>query len=247
MTATPRFSDIAQALRKAIGNGQHPVGSILPTELELSAQYQTSRHTMRLALQVLQQQGMVSRRKNAGTRVESTAPSAGFSQALATMEDLVQFGAAHSRQQQKIDLITATPLLAKLLGCEPGTSWMRITSLRLQSGPLTPAHEAMGWTAVYVAPNYVGLEERIKQSPQILICTLLETHYGQQIQEISQEICAVPMPRRIALSLGVEHDAPALRIVRHYIGKKGQALEISVTHHPAEKFSIQTRLKRTVF
>ena len=67
----PRFSDIARHLKEGITSGHYPVGTLLPTELELRDHYKTSRHTVRAALQELQQLGLVSRRKNVGTRVES--------------------------------------------------------------------------------------------------------------------------------------------------------------------------------
>lgn len=250
MTAKPRFSDIAHHLREAIRTGHFAVGSVLPTELELCAHYQTSRHTVRAALQELQQQGLVSRRKNAGTRVESATPSVGFHQSLASIDDLVQFGATHSRVVQQIDRIATPAALARLLDCAEGTPWLRIASLRLDGqgpGSKKPQGEPIGWTEVYVAPDYDGLEERVRESPATLVSTLLETHYGQHIKEMTQDLCAVPLPDSVARRLGVEPQAPGLRIVRHYLNQQGETVEISVTHHPAERFSLRTRLTRTAF
>jgi DNA-binding GntR family transcriptional regulator len=75
VTNKPHFADIARNLIEGIISGRFPVGSLLPTELELCAQYATSRHTIRAALHELQQLGLVSRRKNVGTRVESAEPT----------------------------------------------------------------------------------------------------------------------------------------------------------------------------
>jgi GntR family transcriptional regulator len=73
------------------------VGSLLPTELELSERYGVSRHTIRIALRELQDLGLVSRRKKVGTRVEAIAPTSNYLQSITSIEDLVQFGAAHTR------------------------------------------------------------------------------------------------------------------------------------------------------
>ena len=89
-----------RSLRKA-------VGSLLPTELDLCAHYGTSRHTVRTAIRQLQEQGLVTRNKKAGTRVEATAPTTGYRQALASLEDLVQFGEAHVREVQATGPVTA--------------------------------------------------------------------------------------------------------------------------------------------
>jgi GntR family transcriptional regulator len=247
MIAKTRFSDIAQHLRDAIRTGHFVVGSVLPNELELCTHYQTSRHTIRVALRELQQQGLVSRRKNAGTRVESVTPTAGFQQSLASIEDLVQFGQQHSRIGQQLNHVVADAVLSKLLSCPKGTPWLRITSVRLDDILVKSKKkkgEPIGLTEIYVAPDFDGLELLVRGAPDILVSTQLETHYGLHIQEITQHLCAVPLPETVARHLKLPAQSPGLRIVRHYLNPQGEAVEISVTHHPAERFSLRTRLKR---
>lgn len=77
-----------------------------------------------------------------------------------------------------------------------------------------------------------------------LVSTLLETHYGQRIEEVVQDLCAVPLPTAVARSLGVEPQAAGLRVTRVYRNPLGEVVEVSVTHHPAERFSLRTRLTR---
>src|SRR5215212_11147563 len=74
--------------------------------------------------------GLVTRRKRAGTRVESAKPTAGYRQPLASIEDLIQFGSAHRRVVRKIENVVAGRALAQELGCIPGRRWLRISSLR---------------------------------------------------------------------------------------------------------------------
>ena len=50
---------------------------------------------MRLALQELQDLGLDLAPQDVGTRVEATAPVAGFTQSIATVDELEQFGATH--------------------------------------------------------------------------------------------------------------------------------------------------------
>src|SRR5215510_7007380 len=82
------FTDIARDLTDGIQSGRFPVGSFLPTELELRDRYGTSRHTVRAALHELAQLGLVSRRKNVGTRVESSQPTKTFRPSLDSVNDL---------------------------------------------------------------------------------------------------------------------------------------------------------------
>src|ERR1700733_2466034 len=131
MTET-RYAQVARHLTESIGNGRFPVGSTLPTALELCEQYGGSRHPIRAAIRELQELGMVSRRKKAGTRVEAASPTGGYRQSLASVEDLVQFGAAHTRGVQTNEEGVADPAPAQ------GTGLCRRTVLVAH---IQPAHE----------------------------------------------------------------------------------------------------------
>ncbi|MBO5658913.1 MAG: GntR family transcriptional regulator [Duodenibacillus sp.] len=56
-------------LLKAIRSGTYPVGSTLPTEAELQAAFNCSRHTVRTALEHLANQGYINRRPRIGSVV----------------------------------------------------------------------------------------------------------------------------------------------------------------------------------
>lgn len=237
--AKPHFADIARHLTEAIATGHFPVGSILPTELELCAHYQTSRHTIRAALHELQQLGLVSRRKNAGTRVESVRPTNAFRPTLASVDDLVQFGSEHTRRVQSVEETTIRGTLAKELNCPNGSRWLRISSLRMDANDRPP----VGWTDVYVDVEYSEVGEMVRAEPGTLISALIEKRYGRRIAEIRQEIRAVTVPDELAESLQAPAGSPALKIIRWYLDAAGQAFEVSVTLHPGDRFAVSMRLQ----
>jgi len=238
----PRFSDIALHLKEAITSGHFPVGTLLPTELELRDHYKTSRHTVRAALQELQQLGLVSRRKNVGTRVESATPQVGFQQSLASVEDVVQFGATHVRVVREVETLEAKGALARLLGCPEGTAWLRISSLRMDE-------EQLGlpicWTDLYMDPAYTELVELVRDSPETLVSTLIEQRYGRRVVEIVQQLQAVEVPSAMARQLGVDTGSAAMQVVRRYLDAEGETIDVTVTLHPAERFSLTMRLQRS--
>jgi len=236
-----RYAQVARDLAEGIESGRFPVGSLLPTEFELCDHYGASRHTIRTAIRELQELGLVSRRKKVGTRVEAASPSRGYRQSLASVEDLVQFGAAHTRVVREIVDIVADRALAKQLGCAPGTRWLRISSLRMNG---EPGAAPIGWTDVYVDAAYSDLRDVVRESPDALISNLIETRYGRRVAEIRQDVQAVLVPAKLASELQVDAGTPALKIVRHYVDPAGQAFEISVTIHPANRFTFSIRLTR---
>lgn len=236
------FANIARHLTEAITSGHFSVGALLPTELELCKHYGTSRHTVRAALAELQQLGLVSRRKNVGTRVISAKPRAGFRPSLASVDDLVQFGEEHLRVVQSIAPETVTGDLAKELGCGDGTSWLRISTLRMVGD-----EDAMpiGWTDVYIDPNYAEIGELVEASPDALISSLIEERYDRHIAEIHQDVRAFTITDGdMARKLQVEAGASALKIVRRYFDADGELFEVSVSVHPADRFSVSMRLRR---
>ena len=76
MDRQPLYARIADRLAQDIASGRYAVGTVLPKEPDLAAQLQISRATLRAALSSLERRKLVSRRKNAGTRVESDRPLA---------------------------------------------------------------------------------------------------------------------------------------------------------------------------
>ena len=88
----PRYQILAARLRKEIESGRYPVGSLLPTELEISTQLNVSRSTVREAIRRLQAAGLVSRRPGVGTRIESTAPIPTYAQIGSSIQELVENG-----------------------------------------------------------------------------------------------------------------------------------------------------------
>src|SRR5436305_6120833 len=68
MTETLRYRQVADTIRRRIGAGEYPSGA-LETEAELCRAYEVSRITVRKALELLRDEGIVTSRKGSGWRV----------------------------------------------------------------------------------------------------------------------------------------------------------------------------------
>ncbi|NYT63720.1 GntR family transcriptional regulator [Alcaligenaceae bacterium] len=234
------YNEIAHELVEHISSGHYPVGSLLPTELELCAHYDTSRHTIRAALKELQQLGLVSRRRNVGTRVEANQYSSNYQQTLLSIQDLVQFGATHVRLVCEVKETVADIELARELGCPGGTRWLRISSLRI-----TASSEPIGWTDAYIDPAYTEVGELARESPQKLISSLIEARYGRSIAQIHQTVQAITLSAQLANQLKAEPGSPALKIIRRYMDSSRKIFEVTVTIHPADRLTVSMQLSRS--
>ena len=74
----PLYRQISDTLLTGIRDGKFPVGTFLPGELELIDRFDASRHTIREALRVLEDMGLVKRQRGRGTLVLSTEASPAF-------------------------------------------------------------------------------------------------------------------------------------------------------------------------
>lgn len=237
-----QHAEIARDLTEQIASGKIAVGTLLPTEFELCERYDASRYTVRLALGQLQEQGLISRRKNVGTRVEASKPTSGFLQSLASVEDLAQFGATHVRVVRDVAEVVVDLQEAQVLGCAGGRRWLRISSLRMDGGKKS---RPIGWTDVYIDPNYGDIGPMVRQAPQTLISELIETRYGRRIARIRQDLRATTVPANRADPLNVDAGSPALMIVRRYFDAADEVFEITVSIHPAERFTFSMELHRS--
>lgn len=238
----PRHAELTKTLIHDIATGTYPVGSSLPGELELAALYGVSRGTVRTALLRVQELGLVSRRKRAGTRVESSVPrSTDYAPRISTIEELVQYGAETQRTVHGMNEVVVDVELSRKLGCPPGTRWLHILMSRAIPGS---TGYPLSWTDVYVTiEDGKKIRRQLKGTPS-LICDMIGRATGRVVKEIRQSIRAVGVPKEMAALLGTQPDAHALEFVRQYVDQSDRLFEVAVSIHPADRFVHSTVLQR---
>lgn len=94
-----RYQQIAEDLRGRVGRGEFAAGKVLPSESELSGDYAASRITIRKALEVLRDEGLVDSRQGFGwfVAVDPLRQSLGR---LGTIE--AQLGASGVRSERRV-------------------------------------------------------------------------------------------------------------------------------------------------
>lgn len=82
----PKYQSIADSLRQEIENGQYSTQQLLPTEQLLCQRFQISRQTVRRALSLLENEGLITRRQGSGSRLrERKEPEAQLNCAIAVV------------------------------------------------------------------------------------------------------------------------------------------------------------------
>src|SRR6266568_3122616 len=126
----PLHSQLETTLRRLIEQGQISAGAILPGELELAAQLGVSRHTIRHALGVLTNEGLLRRERGRGTTVVSSTSPRVIERSLSTFYAFAWELQARGVEQQSYvkerKVIEADARLAERLAVPPGASLERI-------------------------------------------------------------------------------------------------------------------------
>ncbi|MDE0208996.1 MAG: GntR family transcriptional regulator, partial [Boseongicola sp.] len=72
---SPLYLQIAEILRQNLGRGVWTPGELLPTISELSAEYSVAKITVRQAVKILEEEGLLDSRRGRGTTVLPPPPA----------------------------------------------------------------------------------------------------------------------------------------------------------------------------
>lgn len=233
-----RYREIADQIKDEIASGKWSIGQKLAPEQALASQYEVSRFTIREAMSLLQENGLISRQRRLGTVVIATHPEEQMVQKLGSMDELLQYAPQTRLKPLRTAMVEADVALAQMLPCSVGTHWARIETIRIEA-----KRSPVCWTDIYVPAEFSEISERIGKTATPAFRMMEET-YGLFATDINAELLAGSLSQRKAEALEVVPGSPALIIVRRYRDRNGRLFEVSVSEHPAGRFSYSVDLQR---
>jgi GntR family transcriptional regulator len=236
-----RYRDIATKLQKEIRLGKYPVGDLLPTETELMARHSASRQTVREALRILMDQGLIVRRAGLGSVIIATEPPVLFTHSVKSLGEWLRYSNETYRDVVASREIVADRKLAALLKCEPGKHWFLIEAVRRADQFAAP----LGWTEIYVLRKFAGVVKRSDHG-RTPVHEQVARMFGQTTEYAQMEIFARAMPAVLAKALQVKAGSPALTVVRRYYGVREELFEVTVTTHPEGRYTYSMDMQRSL-
>ena len=236
-----RYRDIAAKLQRDIRLGRYDIGKLLPTETELMAQHSASRQTVREALRILNDQGLIVRRAGLGSVVIAAEPPVLFTHSVTSLTEWLRYSNETYRDVVATSDIIADRKLAGLLKCEPGKHWFLIEAVRRSDQFAAP----LGWTEIYVLRKFADVVKRADHG-RTPVHEQVAKMYGQVIEHAQMEIFARGMPRELAKALQVKSGSPALTVVRRYYGAHEELFEVTVTTHPEGRYTYSMDMQRSL-
>jgi GntR family transcriptional regulator len=235
----PRYAQIQKNLEQRLIDGVYPIGSLMPSEQELSVEFNSSRTTIREALRYLRERGYVERRQGVGTRVISDTTRSTFFQSFNSLDELFQVAIETYYVVMDVKTTILDQDLAELVGGLAGEEWILINGVRWTE----PGGKPICYIQSYVPKRF---EHVVEQFPghQGPFFELLERHAEGTIEEVVQEIRALPMPVEFCRQLGLKPESWSMQLLRRYV-TEGGVLIASFNWHPADQMTYVMRIHRS--
>lgn len=212
------------------------LGELLPREDELCAKLKVSRFTLREAMQRLEDEGFVERRRRLGTRVVSRSARHAIRQGTATVKDILQFTADTTVSYRFVGSVVASSDLARTLGCDELRAWHQLAGVRSDKADGRPV-AAM---SLFMDADRFQIPARLDFGGGA-VYSWLEREYGVVPISISQDISAVLLDDDNARILEDQAGTPALRIIRRYFDEMNRIFQISDSIHRSKDFVYNIR------
>jgi GntR family transcriptional regulator len=231
----PLYRQIADALIRDIQQGKYDVGEVMPSEVELAVQLKISRGSVREALQILADAGIVERARKLGTRVLRTQPQTAYVQRLNSLTDALGFG---NETVMRIDDVRDVeqpdePLLRDEIS--PTGFWLQITGIRHLPGDTSASTT---WARTYVSGPFSGIRPLLT-GEVASIYPLIEQAYGLRVTRLRHKITAIALPDYAASRLGLLAGVPALEVDAWLYSDTGALIEFVRSIHNPARFSME--------
>ena len=240
-TVSPLYAQIVAKLRDRITTGQYPISSVMPTEAELSHEFETSRHTVREALRRLSEQGFVRTRQGAGTIIVSSEPHTTYAQSFRSLSDLFQNAVDTFFVVHSITPVVLGAELAKRIDVAPGQVWLDVAGVRWTE----PGGSPIAYVHSYVPGEFKEIVATFPHQERMPFYGILEEKTGRTIEHVHQEICATTMPSEVAHSFGLKEGSMAIQLLRRYVTRNG-ILIASFNWHRADQFVYKMQIDRRI-
>ncbi len=238
----PRYRAIADELINGIVSKQYAVGSALPAETELCVQLQASRHTVREALRILEESGLISRRQGSGSVVITDTPPVRYRQTVDSIEDLMQYGNATRLKVIATREVTADAAMASTLGCAVGARCIELMALRSERVEAGQVGRPFALSQVLIPPQPARRREKLLKT-ETALPVMLEWLDARTLGRIEQVFEAVSLDAESAQLLQTRTGAPSLRARRAYFDRQGVLSLVAVSWHRADLFRYATVLR----
>jgi len=231
MRRVPRYHQIAESLRARIADGVFPPGARLDNQRRLAAEFEVTLMTLRQALDLLERDGLITRRHGLGTFVASPSIDYDILRLRALAGDLAAKGQNVTTRFLGSRFGRPDHQVARELGLGKAARVFVLERLRLVDGrPMS--------FQVSCLPPAIGEDVAKADLARTPLRQVLAFKLGIEITGARETVSAVHLAARAARELECRRGAAAFRSDRVSLGAGGAPIVYDRVFIPGDRFRI---------
>ena len=230
-----RYLEMAETLRDRIAGGTR---GALPSEAELGGEYGVSRVTVRRALELLREEGLVTARQGVGWFVAVDPVRQALGRVTTIEEALEAAGSTPTRRVLEFTFEPAPADVAKVLGLPVDGEVLRVTRLNLADGE--PFAIVTVWVAAALGKHLSRAD--VERATFFDLLPLQGVEPGRVVQTITAEAADAAT----ASPLGVPAGSPLLACRRVTYDRHGDAVIVAEHRYAAHLTALEVDFPATI-
>lgn len=232
----PLYHQLYQLLHGDILSGRRKPGDMLPPESELMEQHGLSRTTVRQGLDLLVNEGLITRQRGRGSFVAHPAVEQTLVRIVSFTDDMRQRGLTPSTRVISSALVPAPPDIARRLKLEDGQEVASIERLRLADGE--PMSVEKSFLVHRLCPGILEGDYAL-----VPLREALARNYGIRLSYARQAIRAILATHDLAHLLSIEPGSALLFLERVSYSQDNIPTEFLRIYYRADRYCLVSELQ----
>ncbi len=237
---TPAYRELAEALRADIEAGVYAIGQKMPSENVLQSRYSVSRHTVREALQILFNDGLIYKVQGSGTYVGGHRQDSRerYIRSIGSLDELTVWPDTDTEVIEPFTVVVAPSVAARME--LPYIEVSRaVVRRRFEGQPFVLTHH-------YLSPE-LGAQLTAEGAPAVGEGTVIgaaEKYLKKPVMGARQEITAMIAQEPEAELIGCRVGDAILLIERLYYDADGKYIEFTSSHFNPRRYTYRQDVRR---
>ncbi|MFC0225110.1 GntR family transcriptional regulator [Serratia aquatilis] len=225
------YAEVVKCLRDRVNSQEYRVGDIFPSEQKLALMLNISRNTLRKAITVLVDEGLLEKRHGSGTYIKNKNIRPNVSTLKSFSENAQQAGKNCTSKVLKFMVIESNADIASQLRIKTGDQVYYVRRLRFIDGK--PVQLEDTWMSVALFPD-LSLQNMVKSKFEYI-----ELSCGMTIAGCYETFMPVIPDKEVASLLKINPREPALQLTTQAIDINGVYLDYSLLVSNVNEFRVK--------
>ncbi|MEW6995053.1 histidine utilization repressor [Colwelliaceae bacterium MEBiC 14330] len=231
-TKPAKYKIIKQYICENIESGQWPQNAKVPSENELTQQFEVSRMTARRALQELTEQGILVRSQGAGTFVATFKSQSSLLEIRNISDEINERGHEHKAKQLLLHATAVSEELAILLNLKNNEDVFYSEILHLENNQ--PIQLEQRYVNSNLVPDYL-MQNFTAITPHEYLSSVAP------LTEATHEIEAISASLEVCQLLEINQQVPCLQVKRRTWSNQG-VVSFAILTSPGDKYRLGSHL-----